>query len=45
MKLNSTVREEMVQFILSNDRFGALCVDYMDMMSDGEVVTLYTKVK
>jgi hypothetical protein len=42
MILNSVVREEMVQSILANDIFGALCIDYMDMMSDGEVVSLYT---
>lgn len=45
MKLNSTMREIMVQFVLANDRFGALCVDYMDMMTDAEVVNSYIKIK
>ena len=45
MKLNSMVREELVQYVLANDQFGALCIDYMDMMSDAEVIAYYMKAE
>jgi hypothetical protein len=45
MKLNSIVREELVQYILSKDVFGALCIDYMDLMTDAEIVSYYMKAE